>query len=437
MKFYNFFLKLYGLKFPFDIKDNNDEIEFNEIIINVGSNGELQQMVDYKKNNCLNNETKHKIIGIAYFIFISFLLSWQCIYSIIASIIYSDGRYFTSTIYSYMYLGQFISGVIFYNGKYFDDAIKKLKDYHTIMLIMFIISNVISILLGLISIILLIDGYTIINYTNLYNGSNGTGKIFLIITLFVENIYIYNIFFINIIVFAIILHYQRINISLYLDKMDKIIDGNIHDMTITSVIDEFSKMQSYYKKSVDNLNNIFTSVTSIGIIGAYFVIINIGNTFVSIFSYINLALFLIIEAVYIISINKINDNKKNIRVLIGSATFVSKFLNRKLLSPLYGDIYNENFQKARNFDSIINKLNDNDFDKKVDLIKNMTFRSILLSTENGIELDWIILYNKLSENWQQFTLFGYDFDDTQIIQKLFVLVFGFSAILRLNFKFGL
>ncbi len=440
MLFYDFFLRLYALKFPFDVrkkKDNEEEIELDELIISIAPSGEVRQEINPKKYNCLNNELTYKIIGIGYFSLISFLLGWQCIYGIVKSIINLDGRYFTSSIYSYMYLGQFISGVIFYNKKYFNKVIKKLKDYHTTILIMFIISNIISTILALIAIVLLIDGYNIINYTHLYNNANNVERIFLIITLFIDCIYAYNIFFVNIIIFAIILHYQRVNIQEYLGRMEEIIDGNIHDMTITSVIDEFVKMQSYYKKSVENLNHIFASVTAIGIIGGYFVVINSGTSFVSIFSYIDMALFLIIEAVYIFSINKINDTKNGIRTLIGSATFVSKFLNRKILSPIYGDTYDK-LHKARRIDSsITDRLNDEDVDKKIDLLKNMTFRSIILSTENGIELDWIILYNKLSENWQPFTLFGYDFDDTQIIQKLIVLIFGFSAILRLNFKFGL
>lgn len=440
MLFHDFFLGLYALKFPFDIrkkKNDEEEIELDELIVSIAHSGEIRQEINPKKYNCLNNELTYKILGISYFTLITFLLGWQCIYSVAKSIINSDGRYFTSSIYSYMYLGQFISGVLFYNNKYFNKIIKKLKDYHTKILVMFIISNIISAILALTSIILLIDGYNIINYTHLYNNATDVGKIFLIIILFIDCIYAYNIFFVNIIIFAIILHYQRINIQEYLKRMGEIINGNIYDMTITSIIDEFAKMQSCYKKSVENLNHIFASVTAIGIIGGYFVVINSGTSFVSIFSYIDIALFLIIEAIYIFSINKINDTKNGIRILIGSATFVSKFLNRKILSPIYGDTYDK-LHKARRIDSnITDRLNDDDVDKKIDLLKNVTFRSIILTTENGIELDWIILYNKLSENWQPFTLFGYDFDDTQIIQKLIVLIFGFSAILRLNFKFGL
>ena len=85
----------------------------------------------------------------------------------------------------------------------------------------------------------------------------------------------------------------------------------------------------------------------------------------------------------------------------------------------------------------INELDNNpEKDKKIDLIKNMTFRNIILSNQNGISLDWIVLYNKLTENWQPFRLFSYEIDDAQIVQKLIVIVLGFSAIIRLNFKIG-
>ena len=440
MLFYDFFLKLYGLKFLFDKKSaENQDIEFNEIVVSIGSNGELEQAIDPKKNNCLNNKMTLKIVGILYFSLIICLLSWQCIYSIVRSIIELNGKYLTASIFSFVYLGQLISGAIFYNRSYFEKTIIKIKEYHTTILIMFIIATTISIILALVAIILLIDGYEIINYTLLYNSATNGQKVILTIILFIESLYAYNIFFVNTIIFSIFLHYQRIGISKYLEKMETLIDGNIQDMTIGSVIDEFAKMQSHYKKSVDNMNNIFTSITVIGIVGSYFVVINIGTSFVTIYSYINFALFLIIEAVYIFSINKINDRKGDIKTLIGSSMFVSKFLNRNDLGPIYGDTYE--LGKSRKINStIINGMTDEDLDndknKKIDLIKNMTFRSIIISNENGISLDWIVLYNKLSENWQPFKLFGYDFDDTQIVQKLAVVIFGLSAIIRINVKIG-
>lgn len=427
MLFYDFFLKLYALKFPFSVIDS-DEIELNELVITVANN-EIQENAIVKSNR----NKPWLVFGILYFIFVSFLLGWQCVYSIVRSIIKLDGRYFTVSIFCFMYLGQFIAGAIFYNGKYFDKTIKKLVPYHTVILIMLIVSNVISVILAIISVILLIDGFTIVNYTHLYNESEYLGKVILAIMVFTESIYTYNIFFINIAIFAIILHFQRINISKYLTKMNDIIDGNTQHIKITNIIEEFSKMQSYYGKSVANLNMIFTTITVIGLIGSYFTIINIGTSFSGIFSYINMSLFFCIEAVYIYSIRKINDTKRDIRVLIGSGTFIRKFLNKNTMNPIYADVYND----YKDIDNIYKDIGNENANDSIDLLKTITVRSIIISTENGIELDWIVLYNKLSENWAPFQLFGYDFNDTDIIQKLTFLALGISAVIRLNFKIGI
>ena len=284
--------------------------------------------------------------------------------------------------------------------------------------------------------------------------------------MFLENFYSYNIFFVNIIVFASILNYQRIGIKTYLEKLEIIINGNAENMTVSSILEEFSKMQSHYRETVRNMNFMFTSITIIGLISSYFALMNINTKFDGINTYIDLALFVIIEGVYIITIGQINDTKGDIRTIIGSPTFVSKFLDKNQLGPVFGDIYNENIQSSHNETNIeavrmnqstmslrkSNTRGDNnriimdtyeainrgldDSEKKIDLIKNMTFRNIIISNQNGISLDWLVLYNKLSEDWQPFKLFSYDITDTQIVQKMAIIIFGLSAIIRLNFKIG-
>ena len=424
MIFYDFFLKFYALKFLF-VKDptiEDDDIEFNEIVISINNNGDLSQEINIKSENCLN-DILLKTLAISYFSIICIAIGWECIYSIVKSIIELNGLYFTSSIFSFMYLGQLITGAIFYNSEFFSNIIKKLKDYHTILLIMLVIANAISIILALVEIILLINGYNIVNYSYLYLSASPYQQVILIISLFVRSFYSYNIFFVNIIIFAAILNYQRLQILDYRNKLKVILNSNVQDIKIISIITDFTKMQSSYKKSVDKLNNIFTFVTIIGLVGSYFVLSLINTPFSSIYSYINMGLFFMIEAVYIFVINKINDTNQSIRTLIGSDIFVSKFLNRNNLGPIYGDIYDE-LQNNQNINS------------KIDLIKNMTFRNTIISNENGTELDWIVLYNKLSESWASFKLLSYQFDDTQIIQKLVVIILGLSAIIRINYKIG-
>jgi hypothetical protein len=78
---------------------------------------------------------------------------------------------------------------------------------------------------------------------------------------------------------------------------------------------------------------------------------------------------------------------------------------------------------------------DIDGNRKIDLIKNIMFRNLIVTHENGIDIQWVLLYNKLSEPWDQFSIFGFDMDDDQLIQKFIFVGLSFFGILRLNDKF--
>ncbi|QKF93979.1 hypothetical protein QKU48_gp0521 [Fadolivirus algeromassiliense] len=81
--------------------------------------------------------------------------------------------------------------------------------------------------------------------------------------------------------------------------------------------------------------------------------------------------------------------------------------------------------------------NQPDINKKINIIKTILLRTSITTNENAIELDWIILYNKLLEDWENFKVFGFEFDDASIIQKLTIIVLGLIGILQLNDKIGL
>ena len=81
--------------------------------------------------------------------------------------------------------------------------------------------------------------------------------------------------------------------------------------------------------------------------------------------------------------------------------------------------------------------NDPNNKKKIDIIKNILYRIVILSHENGSDLDWIKLYNKLLEPWKCFNILGFDIDDDQLIQKFIFVVFTFFGLLRINDKIGI
>ena len=68
---------------------------------------------------------------------------------------------------------------------------------------------------------------------------------------------------------------------------------------------DYSELKSHHTKSVIKLNNIFSSLTLLGLINAYFLTINFDTKFVGIFDYIEIGAFLIGEFMYIYSISRI------------------------------------------------------------------------------------------------------------------------------------
>ena len=73
-----------------------------------------------------------------------------------------------------------------------------------------------------------------------------------------------------------------------------------------------------------------------------------------------------------------------------------------------------------------------DKNKTIDFIKNIVFRSMVTSTENGINLDWIILCSKLSDPWERFNVCGFEINDSQLFQQLLSMAFGLLGILEIS-----
>lgn len=307
----------------------------------------------------------------------------------------------------------------------------------------------------------------------------------------------------NVILFSYILINHSKNINSYQQKLDLIVQENINDISIIDIIKEYTELKEYYANSVELLNNLFSSITIFGLLGCYFAIMNFSTTYVGAFTYIDMICFIVVEGVYIYSINRIKKSANDIMDIISSSRFIIRFLDRNDLGTIYGDIYDD-YAKENSITSdrytkdsqiiyvdmsSINSSNGKkdkedknnistpivstqsnstpilstpsksisrrsitkkvlietvdefakskpDLNKKINIIKTILLRTSITTNENANELDWIILYSKLSEDWENFKVFGFEIDDATIIQKLIIVIFGFIGILRLNNKMG-
>jgi hypothetical protein len=244
------------------------------------------------------------------------------------------------------------------------------------------------------------------------------------------------------------------------------------DINISNTIKEYTEIKGNYGDSVGITNNIFASIVIFGIVGCYFTLIFVKSTYNNVYTYIDSVCALLLMFLYTTNISIITRIVNNIKNLIDSTKFISIFLNKSSFASVRGDTYNDykktplssplrNMEIMKdmneksmneksksipklniNLDNIKNKIiimdnieqneNDNDQNKKLEYIKNISVRSMVTTTENGISLDWIILYNKLSDPWERFVVCGFEINDSQLFQQLLSMAISFLGLLEIS-----
>ena len=382
------------------------------------------------KQTIFTNNIIRYFINTIYVIFVFCVLLWLIVESIYDSVKNNDGRYFSSNIFAVMYLAQYISGILLYKKKFYKKTVNYNNNFR-----LFILTFILSIIISASAVVFLVNGINISVYSDLYNNTGIIGKVFLCIILVIEKLYSYNIYFVNVITFTTILLNLSSKISVYKDKLKGFISDSNTNITISDMLKEYSELQDDHRKVIDALNYVFTTVTIFGVVGAYFTLLNSDTEFSGIFTYIDVSFYLLLQGIYILAINKIQNTASDIKIVIGSPLFVNKFLSKSEMVDINGDIYDDylesnnsdNLEKSKN---IIRELN-----KKIDIMKNILFRNTIIATENSNDLYWIMFFNKLSEPWECFQIFGFDINNDQLIQKFVGVVVGMIGILRLNSRF--
>ncbi len=116
----------------------------------------------------------------------------------------------------------------------------------------------------------------------------------------------------------------------------------------------------------------------------------------------------------------------------GLKTSNSHLLRQNSVSKL-NSIQNNKFINNRIIVDTVEQMNNSDdINKKIDFIKTITFRELIISTENAINLDWIILYSKLSDPWERFVVCGFEINDSQIFQQIVAMATGALGVLEIS-----
>jgi hypothetical protein len=396
---YKSYLKLFGYK---GLIDSNDT---NKVTIDI-RNGSVRSINDKQKRKWYEGDKMRKFINTTYHILIGLLLAWIPIYTIIMSIMDSDIKYITSNIFSYLFLVQYILGIQYYNKKHIyeiygtENNINKIDKYYIYGIIIGLITTITMLVLLIIS----IDN-TI--YNDIYNGSL-VQKIFVCILLVCENFFSHNCFMFNIINFSFVFYNYGKNIQTFYDQLVQKLN-QAEKISVISIITDYQELKNNYAKSVILWNNIFSSVLSLGIFGIYFSAMSFSVEYISFTHIINSLYVLFTSILYLYTINKVQNVVQDIQRYINSPQFINTYKN----------------------DTIDNDIELGDADDN-DQIKNLITKVMISSTYNNFSNEWQILNNILNQKWFNFTIFGFEIDNADLIKKASAILI--SLLMALNIK---
>ena len=448
MLVYIYFLKIFGFRgliSKTDIPEDSTEIEqHNEIIINI----------DKKHNIVIKNKHKRKTLyrtkyfripfNIIYIIFVTCNIIWPCLYTIMLVIITGyNFKYLYSNAFTYLFLIQYVIGLHYHHKNHFLTTLKKHETTSIVIIGIFLLGLFISISLSIGFILLIIYNVNMNLYSDLYNGSDIIGKIFICIAIFINKIYAYNTFFINMITFATIFATHKIDIQNYTKILDDYIENNNNELTIKSITDNYTELKEKHSESINLLNNMFTMLILCGIIGSFFTIKYYNTIYIDPFHYINMTFFLLTGLIYIYVMRVVKDTVSHISFSVNSPKFSNRFLERELMEDTVLMDYASGEESIKSLSGTkismryaeFNKRNNNN-NRKMNSIMDIVVKSMIKINENAEGTDWVILNTKLVGEWEKFQLFGFDIDDDTLMKKIIVIIVGIGMILNLHNIFG-
>ncbi len=471
MELYGYLLKFYGLRKILvrkskSVDDDGNELE--KVVVKIDETGDIKENAIKKEKRFYEKKQVRFIINYFYRLIILCALLFECIHPIISSAILKDIHYFADSAFSYMYVFQYIFGIMFHDDDEYNDVLEKFKKYNLYLNIAYGLGLLCSIILAIIPI------FTALYLPKIYDlvGNNLASQILFTIYIIINRFYSYNILFSNGIVFALLMFHHTMEIKAYNKSLKMMVDDNLMDINISNTITEYTDIKGNYGDSIKLTNNMFASIVVFGIVGCYFTLIFIKNGYNNVYTYIDAVCAILMIVLYVLNISIITKIVNKIKNLIDSPKFISIFLNKSNFAILRGDVYDDYNKNNLGMQSLsspmrnkeilkdiseIPKLNkserkfnldlnskfvtmnnveqsgsNDDQNKKIDYIKNMLVRTMVLSTENGISLDWIILYSKLSDPWERFIVCGFEIDDSQLFQQLLSMAVSFLGLMEIS-----
>lgn len=299
---------------------------------------------------------KRMALTTIYKLIIYALILWLVPYSLYMAIrdknVYEFGRSWFQILIAmqHYYAASYFSDNHFYENIMCNEKLKRYMSNAVPCILL------LSISLGVLNVTLLNIGFRYNGYDELYNNAQYIGKVLISLLIFFDSFYSYITFTINSCVFVINMVHHKITVSNYSEALGNYIKNSMNVVRkINIVATEFSQMKCMFDKTVQLLTPFFSVLNFVGFITIYFYLDAVQNQDLSVSEYINVILFIIVEYVYIQSIQAVNQNISNIEDVITSNSMITTFFGNKRFNrtmPLIDShLYEHGYMSSPNLNS--------------------------------------------------------------------------------------
>jgi hypothetical protein len=403
---------LYFVGYTYDFEAN---IRDPPLDIELGKSNTFIAKQRNKKDNGYNNHTY------IYNIFIGGFIVWSVIYSIVISFLELSTIPFGRSLFQLIIFIQYINGIIYFRKNHFYENIVSNSDLTDLLKLYLPITTLVSIVISILNIVLLIVGFSQLVYSDIYNSSDMTGKVFILILMFLENIYSYQSFTINTCIFVINMIYHRNNVKDNSEKLTSYVNNSVGiSQKMNALSDQLLKMKDKFDNTVKVLSPFFTILNVLGFFSIYYFLIAIEREIVTSIEIINIIIFALVELIYILSIQDVNKHNENISGQISSSSLIATlFANKKFEIIIPKDINKKEVDKYT--PRYKKPIDDNPYN-----IENsqMIKQCLIASVSTDQTTDWLVLQKIVSDRWETFKIFGVELTDSKLISRIIGLLIG-------------
>lgn len=407
--------RLNGYKELISKKKENDIEELELNTDGTATIHKIEQNINWYRKNKIR-----KLINIIYILFVLIIHLLTPSYILYKGIYNKDINIITSNILYILFLTQYIVGYLYVSKNNYNKIILDNNNFKKTTIFIIISSIILTVIILL---MYLLDQYTLM-YSELSSGKGIITKTFLIIILIIEKYYSYSILLTNSVIFVEIFYHHKKNINSFLKNFEEILkETEIID--ISTIIQEFSIIKTNHKKSVESLNNIFSDIIIISWISGYFIANNSLKRNIDNIHILNLSICLLIILFYIYIINSVKNSVDDIKGLVNSEKFQERYRD-------YTDVPLNDELKINNFSDIVSKIINNSGSISNKQQNNIILKTASMVSTNQEYTEWLIINSKLSDNWENFKIFGFDIDDSSLFQKAIFIITTFFMLSSLE-----